>query len=46
MTDPQATFKSALWNHAGKVLEFVLMYFISVLIARGLGVAENGTFVG
>jgi O-antigen/teichoic acid export membrane protein len=45
MEDPQATFKSAVWNHAGKILEYVLMYVTSVLIARGLGVQENGTFV-
>ncbi len=46
MSEPQTTFKSALWNHAGKILEYLLMYFTSVLIARGLGVQENGTFVG
>jgi O-antigen/teichoic acid export membrane protein len=46
MTDPQATFRSAVWNHAGKILEYILMYFTSVLVARGLGVQENGTFVG
>ena len=46
MTDPQATFRSAVWNHAGKILEYVLMYLTSILIARGLGVQENGAFVG
>jgi O-antigen/teichoic acid export membrane protein len=46
MIDPQATFRSALWNHAGRILEYILMYLTSVLIARGLGVLENGTFVG
>jgi O-antigen/teichoic acid export membrane protein len=46
MSKVQLTFRSALWNHAGKVLEYVLMYLTSILIARGLGVAENGRFVG
>jgi O-antigen/teichoic acid export membrane protein len=46
MAGPQATFKSAVWNHAGRILEYILMYFTSVLVARGLGVQENGTFVG
>src|SRR6266581_487259 len=46
MSDPQATFKSAFWNHTGKILEYLMMYLTSVLIARGLGVHENGTFVG
>ena len=46
MADPSTTFRSALWNHAGKILEYMLMYLTSVLIARGLGVQENGVFVG
>lgn len=46
MADPRTTFRSALWNHAGKILEYMLMYLTSVLIARGLGVQENGVFVG
>ena len=44
--DPRTTFRSAVWNHAGKILEYLLMYVTSVLIARGLGVKENGAFVG
>ena len=46
MADPRSTFVSALWNHAGKIAEYMLMYLTSVLIARGLGVLENGVFVG
>jgi O-antigen/teichoic acid export membrane protein len=46
MSEPRATFTSALWNHAGKLAEYVLMYSTSVLIARGLGVAGNGEFAG
>lgn len=46
MFDSQTTFRSAVWNHAGKILEYILMYLTSVLIARGLGVQENGGFVG
>lgn len=46
MSKAKATFHSILWNHAGKILEYILMYAASILIARGLGAAENGTFVG
>ncbi len=46
MSTAQLTFRSAVWNHAGRILEYVLMYLTSVLIARGLGVEENGRFVG
>ncbi len=46
MSKAKLTFQSALWNHAGKVLEYLLMYITSIVIARGLGVEENGRFVG
>ncbi len=46
MSEPQATFRSAVWNHAGRILEYVLMYVTSILIARGLGVQENGMVKG
>lgn len=46
MSKAKLTFQSALWNHAGKVLEYLLMYLTSIVIARGLGVHENGRFVG
>ncbi len=46
MPKARRIFESALWNHAGRILEYVLMYFTSVVIARGLGVHENGRFVG
>lgn len=46
MSRAKLTFQSALWNHAGKILEYLLMYGTSIVIARGLGVAENGRFVG
>jgi O-antigen/teichoic acid export membrane protein len=46
MSKAKLTFQSALWNHAGKVLEYLLMYLTSIVIARGLGVQENGRFVG
>jgi O-antigen/teichoic acid export membrane protein len=36
--------RSAAWNHAGKVVEYVCLYLVSVLIARGLGVEGNGVF--
>lgn len=46
MSRARTAFTSAAWNHAGRVLEFVLLYATSVAIARALGVVENGTFVG
>ncbi|HUI65678.1 MAG TPA: oligosaccharide flippase family protein [Bacteroidota bacterium] len=39
-----ATVRSAVWNHAGKIAEFLLMYVASLIVARGLGVADNGVF--
>jgi hypothetical protein len=46
MADSHVTFKSAVWNHAGKVFEYLLMCLTSVLIPRGLGVHENGMVNG
>jgi O-antigen/teichoic acid export membrane protein len=46
MSNAKLTFRSALWNHAGKILEYLLMYVTSIVIARALGVVENGRFVG
>jgi O-antigen/teichoic acid export membrane protein len=37
--------RSAIWNHAGKILEYICLYLVSLLIARGLGVEGNGVFV-
>ena len=39
-----AALRSALWNHGGKILEYLLMFLASLLIARGLGVHDNGAF--
>jgi O-antigen/teichoic acid export membrane protein len=36
--------RSALWNHLGKVADYALMYAVSVLIARGLGVDLYGRY--
>lgn len=44
MSRAQETFKSALWNHAGRTLEYAFMYFTSIVIARGLGVQGNGIY--
>jgi O-antigen/teichoic acid export membrane protein len=38
--------RSALWNHLGKVAEYALLYISSVVIARALGVDENGRYAG
>jgi O-antigen/teichoic acid export membrane protein len=36
--------RSAAWNHGGKIVEYVCLYLVSLLIARGLGVEGNGVF--
>ncbi|MBX2991723.1 MAG: oligosaccharide flippase family protein [Bacteroidetes bacterium] len=46
MSKAKQTFHSAIWNHGGRILEYLLMYITSIVIARGLGVEENGRFVG
>lgn len=38
--------RSAVWNHVGKVTEYALLYASSVIIARSLGVEENGRYAG
>ena len=38
--------RSALWNHAGKLTDYVSVYCSSVLIARELGVDLNGALTG
>ncbi|MEK6570650.1 MAG: oligosaccharide flippase family protein, partial [Bacteroidota bacterium] len=37
--------RGVLWNHAGRILEYALMYSFSVIVARGLGAEQNGTYV-
>ena len=46
MSRAQQIFRSTLWNHLGKTLEYLFMYATSVMIARSLGVQLNGVFVG
>ncbi len=36
--------RSALWNHLGKLGDYALMYVVSVLVARGLGVEIYGRY--
>ena len=38
--------RSALWNHAGKLTDYIAWYCSSVLIARGLGVELTGILAG
>lgn len=44
MTRAKATAEGYLWNHAGRVLEYLLLFVITILIARGLGVEGNGVY--
>lgn len=39
-----ATFRGVLWNHGGKIIEYFLLYAASLVVARGLGVADNGVY--
>jgi len=39
-----ATFRGALWNHGGKIIEYSLLYAASLVVARGLGVGDNGVY--
>jgi O-antigen/teichoic acid export membrane protein/2-polyprenyl-3-methyl-5-hydroxy-6-metoxy-1,4-benzoquinol methylase len=32
------------WNHVGRVVEYLLMYAVTVMIARGLGAEMNGIY--
>jgi O-antigen/teichoic acid export membrane protein len=32
------------WNHAAKIAEYLLLYILSVVVARALGPAANGTY--
>jgi O-antigen/teichoic acid export membrane protein len=41
----KSILRGVLWNHAGKILEYALMYVFSVLVARGLGAEQNGIYV-
>ena len=45
MSLAKSILRGILWNHAGKILEYALLYVFSVLVARGLGVEQNGIYV-
>ncbi len=45
MSLAKSIFRGVLWNHAGKILEYALMYLFTVLVARRLGAEENGVYV-
>jgi O-antigen/teichoic acid export membrane protein len=44
MTLLKRTFTGFLWNSAGKTLEYVILYAISIIVARGLGLYQNGAY--
>jgi O-antigen/teichoic acid export membrane protein len=44
MSSLNRTITGILWNSLGKLLEYVLLYVLSILIARGLGLYANGTY--
>jgi O-antigen/teichoic acid export membrane protein/SAM-dependent methyltransferase len=37
-------FRGVVWNHAGRIIEYGLVYLLSVLIARILGPEMNGIY--
>jgi O-antigen/teichoic acid export membrane protein len=45
MSLAKSIFRGVIWNHAGKIAEYALMYVFSVLVARGLGAEQNGVYV-
>jgi O-antigen/teichoic acid export membrane protein len=45
MSLARSILRGILWNHAGKISEYALMYVFSVLVARGLGAEQNGVYV-
>ncbi len=44
MTSLKPAAKGILWNSIGKLVEYVVLYAISILVARGLGLYANGTY--
>lgn len=44
MTLLKKASRSLLWNSAGRALEYFLLYVISILVARGLGLYQNGVY--
>jgi O-antigen/teichoic acid export membrane protein len=44
MTLLKKASRSLLWNSAGKALEYCLLYVLSILVARGLGLYQNGVY--
>jgi O-antigen/teichoic acid export membrane protein len=44
MTRAKATAQGYFWNHVGKVLEYLCLFLTTVVLARRLGVADNGIF--
>ncbi|MGA9115733.1 MAG: polysaccharide biosynthesis C-terminal domain-containing protein [Bacteroidota bacterium] len=46
MSQARRAVAGATWNHLARGAEFALMYLTSVLLARALGLAENGRLAG
>jgi O-antigen/teichoic acid export membrane protein len=45
MSLAKSIVRGVIWNHAGRIVEYALMYIFSVLVARGLGAEQNGVYV-
>jgi O-antigen/teichoic acid export membrane protein len=45
MSLAKSIVRGVIWNHAGRIIEYGLMYIFSVLVARGLGAEQNGVYV-
>jgi O-antigen/teichoic acid export membrane protein len=45
MSLAKSIVRGVIWNHAGRIIEYGLMYVFSVLVARGLGAEQNGVYV-
>jgi O-antigen/teichoic acid export membrane protein len=44
MSLAKSIVRGVIWNHAGRIIEYGLMYVLSVLIARTLGAELNGIY--
>jgi O-antigen/teichoic acid export membrane protein len=44
MSLAKSIFRGIIWNHVGRIIEYGLMYLLSVLIARTLGPEINGIY--
>jgi O-antigen/teichoic acid export membrane protein len=45
MSLAKKAFKGFMWNHFGKIFEYILLYLFSLFVARNLGPEKNGLYI-